>query len=369
MMIRIAVAVAVALGAAEASALQDVIKLRAGGEAKGKVTQLTSTKVVYTDAGGKAVTLKNEEVADVLLSDTPKALRDANAAAGSKNWVKALNLYEAALGEIGPGKARDLHKQYALFGWALALEGDGKTDAALAKLRQLRKDCGDCRLERDSFTKSMEIARKSGDAALLELLAEMKQKPEPLASEAGIEEARMKYAKGEFDAAMAGYTRLASAANPLIAAEARLGHLRCLRALKKTDELESLCSRILGDKMNSSPALLQSASASLGDALLRKADKDPSKAWEAYHACTQAIAAGPPASKDQAEDYVLALLNAGRACVLLSKAAAKPEAKAEQLERAGGYFQEVARAYKGTSWSAAAEKELAALRAPEKPAK
>ena len=58
MMIRIAVAVAVALGASEASALQDVIKLRAGGEAKGKVMQLTSTKVVYTDAGGKSVTLQ-----------------------------------------------------------------------------------------------------------------------------------------------------------------------------------------------------------------------------------------------------------------------------------------------------------------------
>src|SRR5688572_9929822 len=108
--------------AAHAAAQTDVIKLRAGGEAKGKITQLTSKNVVYVDAKGATATVKNEDVIDVVLGDTPPSLKAANAAAAGKNWDKAVNLYETAMGEIPKGREH-LHKQYVLFGWAVALDG------------------------------------------------------------------------------------------------------------------------------------------------------------------------------------------------------------------------------------------------------
>src|SRR5262245_1148884 len=114
--------IAAALLTGAQAAQQDVIKLKAGGEAKGKISIIDSQKIVYADAAGKAVTLKNEDVAEVTLFDVPASLKNANAAAATKNWEKAFNLYDAALGEIGPGKARDLNKQYVLYGWALALD-------------------------------------------------------------------------------------------------------------------------------------------------------------------------------------------------------------------------------------------------------
>src|SRR5262245_41864271 len=81
----------------------DVIKLRAGGEIKGKVTTAGSKTVSYTDSAGKAGSQKTEDVQDVILGDMPASFKKAEAAAAEGNHVKALNLWPLALEEVNAG--------------------------------------------------------------------------------------------------------------------------------------------------------------------------------------------------------------------------------------------------------------------------
>src|SRR5262245_5586402 len=87
---------AAAPAAPAAQAGGDVIKLRAGGEIKGKVTTAGSKTVSYTDSAGKAGSQKTEDVQDVILGDMPASFKKAEAAAAEGNHVKALNLWPLA---------------------------------------------------------------------------------------------------------------------------------------------------------------------------------------------------------------------------------------------------------------------------------
>jgi hypothetical protein len=77
--------------------------------------------------------------------------------------------------------------------------------------------------------------------------------------------------------------------------------------------------------------------------------------------CVQAIALGPPAGKEEGEDYALALLTGAKCYVLLGNANEKAEAKDEYKQRATAYLTEIKRAYGKTSVGPLAEKELVGL--------
>src|SRR6185436_11325015 len=111
------------------------------------------------------------------------------------------------------------------------------------------------------------------------------------------------YTAGEFDAARGGFDKVASNAASPFSAEAKLFSLRCVRGLKKNDELEATCKRILDEKTNNPPALVQAAGAWMADILLRKNEKDKTKWRDILMICIQAIALGPPAGKEEGEDY------------------------------------------------------------------
>lgn len=345
----------------------DVVKLKNGTEVKGKITKLSAQSVTYTDSSGKTATAKRDEVRDIALGDSPSLLTKANQYAAAKNWERALNLYSSLINEAQQNKMRDLHKQFILYNWALSLEAKGDLQDALAKLKDLRKECGDCWLRPDSFRKSIDIARRVGEAALQDALTEMKSEPEPTGSEAELELAKLKYARGQHEEANAVFTRLAAKTGAPYAAEARLWSLRALRSLQRFDELEMTCGKILSDKTSASPALLQTASACVGAALLKKAGSDRNRVRDALMACAQAIAVGPPAAKDQAEDYAVSLINAARCYILLGNGSDRDEVKEDYRGRATVYLTEVIRAYRDTEWASTAQKELAVLESAPQP--
>src|SRR5204863_4494502 len=125
--------------------------------------------------------------------------------------------------------------------------------------------------------------------------------------------------------------------------------------------LESDCTRILGDKGFNPPSLLQAAGASLADIQLKKSVKEKAKWRDILMVCIQAIALGPPAGKDEGEDYGLALLTGAKLYVLIANDNEKPEAKEEYKSRAMAYYREVQRAYSRTPMAETAAKEIVAL--------
>jgi tetratricopeptide (TPR) repeat protein len=359
---------AAALLAAGAALAQDVIKLRAGGEVKGKITVLNNKNVNVAEAGGKATALKAEEVASVTLGgDTPPSLQKADAAMAEGRVERALNLYPAAIEEIAKEKKRELHKQFVYWNWAAALQQKGSPAEALEMLRKLRAECGaDCFLRPLSFDRSLEIARPKGDEMVESVLTEMKGEPDPVGSKAQMEIARMKFSKGDYEAASAIYSKLSAVAGTTYANDARLGYLRCLRLLKKQDELEGQCKQILADRTSNGPSLLQAAGAALAAIQLPKVEKDMAKTRELLMSCIQSIALGPPSGKEEGEDYALALLTAAKCYNILSKTMTKQEAKDEYRNRAIGYLKEVKGAYPKTAMGEQAQKDLIAI-GEEKP--
>jgi len=253
---------------------QDVIKLKSGQEIKGRVSQMTVRKVFYTDTSGKAGTLKGEDVADVVLGEPVPAQARANDAFSVANFDRAINLYNVALEELNQKKGRDLHRQYIYQNIAMAQKGKGLWGEALETLRRLRAECGDCRLRQDSYRKSLEIAHFRGNEAVEKVLQEMKGEPEPFGSEAEVELGKLKYGLMDYESAGSIFSRVAS--NPVAAqaATARLWQIRCLRAQKKNDDVEAACLKALADRSKAPPALIQAAGGYLGDALLRKAEKE-----------------------------------------------------------------------------------------------
>jgi tetratricopeptide (TPR) repeat protein len=353
-------AAAVLLGLAAAAEAQDIIRLKSGSEVKCKITAMTSASITYSETGGKVSTVKAPEVVDVVLGDPPPSLAKADAALANNQYDKAINHYGPSLEEIAAKKARDLHKQFVLFKWAQALALKGTPNEALDMYRKLRNEGGDCWLRAASFQRSLEIAK--GKAETYEnLLKEMKTEPEPVGSQAEVELAKIKYTSGDFDNARAGFEKVAANTASPFASEAKLFSLRCIRGLKKLDELEGACKRILDDKTNSSPALLQAAGAWMAEMQLKKFEKDKTKWREILMICVQAIALGPPASKDEGEDYALALLTGGKCYVLLGTTMEKEEAKEEYKNRAMGYYREVERGFSKSPLAEIAKKEILAL--------
>jgi tetratricopeptide (TPR) repeat protein len=366
----IMIALGVTLGGAGAALAQDVVKLRTGSEVKGKISVLNSKNINIAEPGGKSTPLKAEEVATVTLGgDVPPSLQKADAAVAEGRIERALNLYPAAIEEINQKKSRDLHKQFVYMSWAMALQQKGSPAEALEMLRKLRSESGaDCFLRPLSFDRSLEIARPKGDEMVEAVLNEMKGEPDPVGSKAQLEIARMKYSKGAYEEALGLYSKLATQAGSAYANDARLAVLRCLRLLKKQDELEGQCKQILSDRVSNGPSLLQAAGAALASIQLPKVEKDPAKTRELLMSCIQAIALGPPpsTSKEEGEDYALALLTASKCYSILSKGMAKQEAKDEYRNRAVSYLKEVRSFYKGTAMGEQAQKDLIAI-GEEKP--
>jgi tetratricopeptide (TPR) repeat protein len=354
-------AAAMALGLAAAADAQDVIRLRNGSEVKAKITAMTSQSVTYSEAAGKVSTAKKEDVVSLDLGDKPPSLIKADQALAEGKYDKAINHYPAALEEIQQKKARDLHKQFVLFSWANALNQRNSPAESLEMYRRLRNEGGDCWLRADSFQRSMEVAKGKGGDAYEGILKEMKSEPEPVGSQAELELAKIKYTGGDFDSARPMFDKVGSNAASPFAGDAKLWSLRCIRAQKKMDELESACTRILADKAASTPGLLQSAGASLADIQLKKSEKDKTKWRDILMLCVQSIALGPPAGKDEAEDYTLALMVGAKCYVLIGNDNEKAEAKEEYKNRAIAYYREVQRGYSRTPMAEAATKELVAL--------
>jgi len=361
-----ALAAVLHLGLAAAAEAQDVVRLRNGTEVKAKVTAMTSQSVTYSDAG-KVTTAKKEDVSSVELGDKPPSMGKADAALAQSQYEKAIAQYGPSLEEIAAKKARDLHKQFVIFQWAQALALKGAPGEAIEKYRQLRNECGDCWLRADSFQRSLEHAKAKGGDAYENILKEMKGEPEPVGSQAELELAKLKYTGGDFDAAKASFDKVAGNPASPFASDAKLFSLRCVRGLKKMDELESTCKRILEEKTSNSPALVQAAGAWMADILLKKNEKDKTKWRDILMVCVQAIALGPPAGKEEGEDYALALLTGAKCYVLMGNANEKAEAKDEYKQRATAYLTEIKRGYAKTAAGPLAEKELVALGAAEGP--
>ena len=365
----LAAAISVALAAAAEA--QDVIRLKNGSEIKVKVTALTSQSVTYSEGAGKISTAKKDDVLEVILGDPPPSLGKADAALMASKYDGAINNYQQALEELGQKKAREIHKQFILYRIAQALFLKGSPNEALEKYRQLRNEVGDSWLRSDSFQRSLEIAKTKGGESYEGILKEMRGEPEPVGSQAELELAKLKYTAAEFDAARAGFEKVASNSSSPFAGEAKLFSLRSLRGLKKMDELEAACKRILDDKGPNPPALLQAAGAWIADLQLKKNEKDKTKWRDVLMTCIQSISLGPPTDKDEAEDYALALVTGAKCYVLMSNASDKAEAKEEYKTRAIGYYTEVKRAFGKTSVAEVAQKELVALGAeqPKPPSK
>jgi tetratricopeptide (TPR) repeat protein len=354
-------AAALVLGLAAAAEAQDILRLKSGSEVKCKITAMTGQSITYSETGGKVTTVKAVDVSDVVLGEPPPSLAKADQALANSQYDKAINHYQPALEEIAAKKARDLHKQFIHFKWAQALALKGSPNEALDMYRKLRNEGGDCWLRAQSFQRSLEIAKGKGGEAYEGILKEMKAEPEPVGSQAELELARIKYTAGEFDAARAGFEKVAANPASPFSADAKLFSIRCIRGLKKLDELEGACKRILDDKTTSSPALLQAAGAWMAEMQLKKFEKDKTKWRDILMICVQAIALGPPAGKDEGEDYALALLTGAKCYVLLGTATDKDEAKEEYKTRAMGYYREVERAYSRSPLAEIAKKEIVAL--------
>jgi hypothetical protein len=106
---------------------------------------------------------------------------------------------------------------------------------------------------------------------------------------------------------------------------------------------------------------LQAAGAWTADLMLKKLEKDKTKWRDILMVCVQAIALGPPAGKDEGEDYALALVTGAKLYVLMSNANDKADTKEEYKSRAVAYYTEVKRAYGKTPSAEIAQKELVAL--------
>jgi tetratricopeptide (TPR) repeat protein len=356
-----ALAAVLALGWAAAAEAQDVIRLRSGTEIKAKITNLTSQAVTYSEGQGKVTTAKAEDVASITLGEPPPSLLKADAALAEGKFDRAINNYPLALEEIQAKKARDLHKQFVLYNWAAALNQKNSPNEALDMYRRIRNEAGDCWLRGASFQRSLEIAKVKGGDAYEGILKEMKGEPEPVGSQAELELAKIKYTGGDFEAARPLFDKISNNAASPFAGDAKLWSLRCIRGLKKMDELEGACVRILGDKGFNPPALLQAAGASLADIQLRKFIKDKTKWRDILMICIQAIALGPPSGKDEGEDYAIALLTGAKCYVLISNDNEKAEAKEEYKTRAMAYYREVQRSFARTPMAEIASKEIVAL--------
>jgi len=363
MRIAIVVAAAVLACASAASAQQapqDRILRPGGVEIKCRITRQSYQAVTYTDAQGKAQTLKGSEIEGIAFADEPSSFQSAKNAMGEGKPDKAATRFEEAIKEIETKKLRDWNKAPVFLAWGGFLAERGDTVGALAMLKRLRTECGDTWWRPESYRKAYDIAGAKGVESQKTVLDEMKAEPEPLASEAKMGLANLAFARGEHGEALSGFQEVAGNSASPYAEAAKLGVFRCLKTMKKTSELDAYCQKLLADP-STSPALQQAAGSWSAGTLLEKAGKDRAKIRTALFAAVKAIAMGPPERKDEAEDYVAALRTAAKAYATFAAEATKPEQKQEYKARAEGYLTEIVRAYKGTPWAEAAQLELQTL--------
>lgn len=344
---------------------QDRIQKTDSSEVKGRLTRVTYQVVVYTDAKGQPVTLKGTDVAGIVLGDEPGALRSAINAAEEGKPEKAATRFEDALKEIETKKLREWNKAPVFLRWAEFLSDKrGDIQGALAMLKRLRTECGDTWWRPESYRKSVEIAKAKGVELQKSVLEEMKAEPEPLASEAEMGLAELAFSRGEYDEALAVYTRVSGNSTSAYAEAAKIGAFRTLKTLNKTGgknaELEAYCQKLLSAP-STSPALQQAAGAWIAGLLLERAGKDKAKIRAAIISAGKAIAMGPPERKEEAEDYVAALRVAAKGYAAFAAETAHAEHKQEYKARASGYLMEIVRAYRGTPWADNAQMELQTL--------
>ena len=205
---------------------------------------------------------------------------------------------------------------------------------------------------------------KGGDA-YERILKEMKSEPEPVGSQAELELAKIKYTGGDFDSARReASTRSRSNPASPFSADAKLFSLRCIRGAKKIDELESACKQIL-ERQGGAPARRSpGAPAPRWPTIqLKKSEKDKTKWRDILMICVQAIALGPPAGKDEGEDYALAPGDRRQAATSSwATTNEKAEAKEEYKSRAVAYYTEVKRGVRQDAHAPRSrQKELVAL--------
>ena len=289
-------------------------------------------------------------------------LRQADRAVSARDFQKAVTAYQSALDELKEAPGRSSERDVIRLRLARAQRSAGDLEAALNSLGVLRRSCEDPGLRAEAFTESVETAKEKKDRPALEkALADMSSQPEPLAGLAALEKGRILYQDSSFSEALAIFQELAASDRPC-APEAAVYRIRCLRALKKNEDLDAACREALGADKPASPALLQAAGSHLAELIFEKSKDGRAAVREALLISARAASAGPPSRDDAAEDYVRALLVEARCYLALASTAEAPAAKETYGERAAGLYREVASSYRGTRGTEEAE---AALKASE----
>ncbi len=352
---------AVAAALAPRARAEDIVRVRGGTAVAGRIVGLTRAGAEIRQAEGASRTLAFSEIEAIEFGDLPEAARRAEADLKERRFDKAAEGYRAALAEIDgradrPWLAAFLHMQAA---GALGAQGD--LDGARRELRAVLDAGPSCHLRERALLDSLAIATRKKDASgIARILALLEAEPEPLASAARLERAKSAYRNGEFRKSQELLAGIAS--DHPRAAEARLWTIRCLFALGRGEELERACRDALGEHGDTAPALTQAAGAALAAVLMERAGAaDETALREALLAGLQALSAGPPGRGDGTEDYVRALLAAGRAYARLAACAKAPELARLYLRRAAAYWGEAARVPGGGADAAKAAEESAAL--------
>lgn len=347
------------LMAGVALAADDVVRPKNGPELKGKITRLEIDGLTI-EAGGATKTLRVEEVAGFTLGDTPKKQMEAEAAMSARDYDRAIAAYTSALGELKPGRG-DIHRQFIYQGLLRALKAKGD-DAAADTVLKFLKECPKAWNYAEVAREGIETAKAKGnDAKAREIVNAMRAAADPMKGFGAIEYARMQIASKDYSGAQSTLSAIVGNKNQPYATEAQVWMIRALRGKKDTSSLEPMCRGILGAK-DAAAALVQTAASGLGDALMEKAKGgDKAALREAMVAYAQAIAIGPPAKDQPPDDYASALLHLAKCYILAGQGAGKEGAPENAKSRAMGYLAEVVGKYPRTEWSAAAEKELAAL--------
>jgi len=341
----------------------DSIRLQDGTAIQCEIVRLGRAAIVYRE-GAKESSIEYAKVASWTLDSPPARLRQGDAALAARDQEGALAAYRGALADIEAGKAREVHRQFVYQKIASAANASGDATAALEALKALRERCGDCRLRDDSYAQGIDIARSVKDRGALDaLLLEMRGEPEPLRGQADLELARARYEASSFEEALSLFGDLAARSGQPYVSEAVMGRIRTLRALDRTSDLVTAARAAL-DAEAAPPALIQTAGAALGEALLleaKAAEAGAGPCRDAYLAFAKAISAGPPSSEEGAGDYGRALVGGARASLLLSRRAKRETEKGALRKRAAAYWAEASTSYSKTDAVKAAGKELEEL--------
>ncbi len=345
----------------------DVIKLKGDREVKGKIMEVTSEKVSYQPSGSASGTMAEnyENVVDILFFDSPFGLSKGDALLKEGKPDEALDQYKKALDQVEKKQARDVHKQYALFGIARTHQAAGNWGEAIASYKRLVKDCPTTCFKFEAFDGWITAAQRKGDkGAIDDAIGQMKKEKDPrIASKAELTVALSDLAQKDYGKARDRFDKLTRDSNPSIQASAQIGVIRCLAAENKTDDLKKLCEAVIKGS-NDTPALKAAAYTALGDITYAQASqkKDAKLQKDALLNYLRTVVRYFPSAGEPTEDYEKALFQAGVCFAQLRDGLKKPESKAEYANRASALFEELTRDYKTSPWSGKAQEQLKALK-------